>query len=67
MSSSLSLAAVAAGQLRDGGGSEPAALLPVQPLLAALSGTETGPGQRSLLWQAHPLSLHGPEDAAPGH
>lgn len=65
--SCLSSAAVAAGQLRDGGGGEPAPLLPVQPLLASLPGAEAGPGQRGLLWQAHPLRLHGPEDAAPGH
>lgn len=61
------LAAVAAGQLRDGGGGEPASVLTVQPLLEALSRTETGSGQRSLLWETHPLRLHGPEDSPPRH
>lgn len=62
-----SVAAVAAGQLRDGRGGEPAPLLPLQPLPAPLPGAEAGPGQRRLLRQAHPLGVHGAEDAAPGH
>lgn len=50
---------MAAGQLRDGRGRESAPLHPLQSLPAPLSGAETGPGQRRVLREAHPLHLHG--------
>ena len=63
----LILAPVAAGQLRDGGGCEPAPELLVQPLPAPLSGAEAGPRQRRLLRQADPLGVHGPTHTPAGH
>lgn len=62
-----SLAApVASGQLRDGRGRESPAVHSLQSLSAPLPGAETGSRQRCILWETHPLHLHGTPHAAPG-
>lgn len=54
-------------QLRDGRGREPAAEHPLLPLPATLPGAEAGARQRRLLWQTHPLRLHGLAHPPSGH
>lgn len=59
------VAPVAFGQLWDSRGCKSTTIHPLQSLSAPLPGSETGPCQCSLLWQTHPLHLHGTPYKAP--
>lgn len=59
------VAPVAIGQLWDSRRSKPATIHPLQSLFAPLPGAKTGPCKCSLVWQTHPLHLHGTSYKAP--